>query len=134
MKALTIRQPWAWLIAAGHKDIENRSWSTQTRGLIAIHAASAPAPNYAAVCERIQREFGIVVPTDLPRGGIVGLMEIDGCAQSSNSPWFVGPWGFHIADACELSFVPLAGKLSFWELPDHMVSARHRSPSAVSRS
>ncbi len=26
MKALSIKQPWAWLICAGYKDIENRSW------------------------------------------------------------------------------------------------------------
>jgi len=31
MKALSIRQPWAWLIIAGHKDIENRSWGTKYR-------------------------------------------------------------------------------------------------------
>ncbi len=27
MKALSIKQPWAWLICAGYKDIENRSWA-----------------------------------------------------------------------------------------------------------
>jgi hypothetical protein len=26
MKALSIKQPWAWLICAGYKDIENRNW------------------------------------------------------------------------------------------------------------
>lgn len=38
MKALTIRQPWASLIAAGVKTIETRSWSTKYRGRLAIHA------------------------------------------------------------------------------------------------
>ena len=38
MKALSIMQPWAWLICAGHKDIENRSWSTGFRGPVLIHA------------------------------------------------------------------------------------------------
>ncbi len=38
MKALTIRQPWASLIAAGVKTIETRSWSTRYRGLLLIHA------------------------------------------------------------------------------------------------
>ncbi len=38
MKALTIRQPWASLIAAGVKTIETRSWSTRYRGPLAIHA------------------------------------------------------------------------------------------------
>jgi hypothetical protein len=38
MKALTIRQPWASLIALGVKHIETRSWSTRYRGPLAIHA------------------------------------------------------------------------------------------------
>jgi len=41
MKALTIRQPWASLIAAGVKTIETRSWSTRYRGPLAIHAGKA---------------------------------------------------------------------------------------------
>ncbi|MEU0468957.1 ASCH domain-containing protein [Amycolatopsis sp. NPDC006131] len=40
MKAITVRQPWAWAIAKGYKPIENRTWSTDHRGLIAIHAAA----------------------------------------------------------------------------------------------
>ena len=38
MKALTLHQPWASLIAVGAKTIETRSWSTKYRGPIAIHA------------------------------------------------------------------------------------------------
>lgn len=38
MKALSILQPWAWLITAGHKDIENRRWWTNYRGPFLIHA------------------------------------------------------------------------------------------------
>lgn len=41
MKALTVRQPWAWAIARGGKDIENRTWSAPHRGPLAIHAGSA---------------------------------------------------------------------------------------------
>ncbi len=40
MKALTVRQPWASLIAAGVKTIETRSWSTKYRGPLAIHAGA----------------------------------------------------------------------------------------------
>ncbi len=39
MKALTIWQPWASLIAAGEKKYETRSWETKYRGPIAIHSA-----------------------------------------------------------------------------------------------
>ena len=38
MKALSIQQPWAFLIVNGLKDIENRDWSTTFRGLIYVHA------------------------------------------------------------------------------------------------
>lgn len=38
MKAITIHQPWAQLIALGEKHFETRSWSTKHRGRLAIHA------------------------------------------------------------------------------------------------
>lgn len=40
MKALSIKQPWAFLIAHGIKDIENRTWRTNFRGRIYIHASA----------------------------------------------------------------------------------------------
>jgi hypothetical protein len=40
-RALSINEPWAWAIIAGHKSIENRSWQASYRGPIAIHASSA---------------------------------------------------------------------------------------------
>lgn len=44
MKALTLTQPWATLIACGAKRIETRSWGTDFRGRIAIHAAKGLGP------------------------------------------------------------------------------------------
>ncbi|MBU2701121.1 hypothetical protein Ga0466249_002232 [Sporomusaceae bacterium BoRhaA] len=41
MKAITILQPWASLIACGEKKIETRSWATKYRGPIAIHAGKS---------------------------------------------------------------------------------------------
>jgi hypothetical protein len=40
IKALSIRQPWAWLIVQGDKDIENRS--TTYRRRVLIHAGKQP--------------------------------------------------------------------------------------------
>ena len=40
MKALSIKQPWASLIAKGIKDVENRTWKTKFRGKVYIHASS----------------------------------------------------------------------------------------------
>ena len=51
MKALTLTQPWASLVAIGAKRIETRSWSTPYRGLLAIHAAKG-FPGWAQrMCE-----------------------------------------------------------------------------------
>jgi len=39
MQVLSVRQPWAWAIARGHKAVENRTWDTPYRGQLAIHAS-----------------------------------------------------------------------------------------------
>jgi hypothetical protein len=44
MKALSIQQPWAWAIIAGHKDVENRSWYTHHRGSLLIHRRQEARP------------------------------------------------------------------------------------------
>lgn len=41
LRGLTVRQPWAWAIAAGGKDVENRTWTTRWRGRLLIHAGTA---------------------------------------------------------------------------------------------
>lgn len=38
MKVITIKQPWASLIAEGYKEFEFRTWNTKYRGEILIHA------------------------------------------------------------------------------------------------
>lgn len=43
LKALTIRQPWAWLVVNGYRDIENPKWATHHRGPLLIHAGSSTA-------------------------------------------------------------------------------------------
>ena len=42
MKVITIKQPWASLIVSGLKNIENRTWKTNFRGRVLIHAAKTP--------------------------------------------------------------------------------------------
>ncbi len=60
MKALTLWQPWASLVALGHKAVETRCWSTKYRGPLAIHAA-AKKPTWLGVSaesELFRREIG----------------------------------------------------------------------------
>lgn len=76
MKALTVRQPWAWAIARGHKPIENRSWAPTYRGPLAIHAAAKwdDDAEYVLrlIVERIRAQGGTLPKTladDLPYSG-----------------------------------------------------------------
>lgn len=115
MKALSIRQPWAWLIAAGHKDVENRSWPTSFQGEFLIHAAKKfDQEGY----EWVVSEMGVSLPkaSEFERGGIIGEAEIIDCVTRSSSPWFFGPYAFVIRNARLRPFTPCAGKLGFFDV------------------
>lgn len=118
MKALSIRQPWAWLIVNGHKDVENRSWPTKFRGPVLIHAGKGMTQDEYAIAHVIAAEQGVSLPrfTELERGGIVGQAEIVDCVTSSESPWFFGDFGFVMANAKPLPFEPCRGSLGFFEV------------------
>ena len=108
MRILTVRQPWAYLLAAGIKDVENRSWRTAYRGRVLILASRKPSTTPHAV---IEQRYGVVIPNELPAGGIVGIAKIVGCVQRSNSPWFEGPWGWRFSEARAVAFIPCKGSL-----------------------
>ena len=115
MKALSVRQPWAWLEAHGYKPIENRGWNTKFRGEFLIHASkSFDKEGYAWVRQNYP-EIPMPLPHEFERGGIVGTATLYAVARISPSPWFFGPVGFCLADAKPLPFVPMAGKLGFFE-------------------
>lgn len=119
MRALSIRQPWAWLIVNGHKPIENREWSTQYRGPLLIHAGKTmPRSYHEELAEYIEDDFGIQLPAyeALERGGIVGRATVVDCVSHSDSPWFQGPFGFVLAQAEPLPFFACNGKLSFFDV------------------
>ena len=58
MKTLTVLEPWAFLIVAGHKRIETRSWATKYRGELAIHAGHAMDEDGEALIEELTRPMG----------------------------------------------------------------------------
>lgn len=109
MIALSIKQPWAWLIVNGYKDIENRSWPTRFRGRVLIHAGKRHdgSPNEWD-WPHIQR------PDHLDYGGIVGEAEIVDCVQQHASEWFQGEYGFVIRNARPLPFQACRGQLGFF--------------------
>jgi hypothetical protein len=118
MKTLSIRQPYAWLIVNGLKDIENRSWPTEYRGPVLVHAGKTrmTRDDWQFWRENFE-EFGEVLFTEetIQYGGIVGAMNIVDCVTRSDSPWFEGEYGFVIDSAMTCDFIPLAGRLGFFD-------------------
>lgn len=89
MKALTLTQPWATLVAIGEKQIETRSWNTRYRGPLAIHAAKNFPASAKDICLKepffsvLRREELAGVGTgngwisvDFPLGAIVATCEL----------------------------------------------------------
>jgi hypothetical protein len=112
MKALSIRQPWAHLIANGIKTIENRTWRTDYRGPLLIHAG---ARWYDEPVEDIERRYRITIPRELPLGGIVGIADLVGILEESNDPYFVGPFGWVLKNALPLAFRAMPGQLGLFD-------------------
>lgn len=127
MLALSIRQPWASLILKAGKDIENRSWQTRYRGRILIHAAKGCTHDeLASGLDFAEAACGVRYRVDLKtieRGGIIGSVEIIDCVRQSDSPWFMGEYGFVLREPRPLPFLPWKGKLGFFEVPDAVISA-----------
>lgn len=123
MKALSIKQPWAWCIINAYKGVENRSWNTKHRGEFYIHAGkSFDMEGY----RWIKRTFpNIPLPKieEFERGGIVGKAKIINTVHISESrlltsddkPWFVGDYGFILDSPKKLKFTPLKGRLGFFQ-------------------
>jgi hypothetical protein len=115
MKALSITQPWAWLITNGYKPLENRTWNTEFRGEFLIHASKGfDKKGYAFVRDSFP-EIDLPLPNQFERGGIVGIADLWDVATASSSPWFFGPFGFCLRDARPLPFTPMLGRLGFFE-------------------
>ena len=84
MKTLTLTQPWATLVAIGAKSAETRSWYTNHRGPIAIHAAKA----YPVDCRSLVSQPAFLqalnkgsysVSTPLPRGVVLCTATLVAC-------------------------------------------------------
>lgn len=78
MKALSLTQPWASLVVMGAKKIETRSWSTDYRGPLAIHASKGfpKAAQALALNVAMQRGLGGALPFSLPRGAVLGIVNL----------------------------------------------------------
>lgn len=120
MKAIAIKQPWAWLILNAGKDIENRSWRTNFRGEVLIHAsAKSTYDDWLDGIEAL-RYCRPDLLVDFPShnmfqtGGIVGSITIEDCVNNDSSKWFTGPFGWKLCAPSNLPFIPCKGSLSFF--------------------
>lgn len=83
MKAITLIQPWASLIAFGEKKIETRSWNTNYKGPLLIHAGKKVEHD---LCQQqpfkdVLLKHGIVFKDQMPTGVIIAKCELVDCAQ-----------------------------------------------------
>lgn len=121
MKALTICQPYAHLIAIGEKPIENRTWETSYRGPLLIHAGKSRS--------WLEPEDA-VRHADMVFGAIVAIARIAVCLYHQGPSWPApyahlrdhehanGPWCWVLADVRRLKAPVLCvGALGLWEPP-----------------
>lgn len=83
MKVLTIRQPWASLIALGEKKIETRSWRTNYRGELLIHAGKSVDHDTCKIhpFTDVLVNHGIIFKQDMPTGLIIAKVNLIDCIQ-----------------------------------------------------
>ena len=98
---LSVRQPYAWAIIVGAKDVENRNRACYYTGELFIHASRTEDADYVEeVAERVALHLGISAEQALAqyqrhlqhgRSAIIGSVQMFGCAISYDSEWFEGP-------------------------------------------
>jgi hypothetical protein len=113
MKALSVKQPWAWAILQGGKDVENRTWPTSYRGPLLIHAARVDSPGGWGYLDHL----GLTLPVDPPTGGIIGVVDVVDCVHGYPSPWALeGYWHWVLANPRARPFRRCPGRLGLFEV------------------
>jgi hypothetical protein len=132
--ALSLTQPWAWFMLElppeHRKDVENRSWNTNVRGDVWVHASKRmTADDYAGALDTAAEILGHIPKAppfhEVKRGGIVGRFKIIGVERPRVSSslghrhrWhFADSFGFVVTDARPVPFVPCSGALGFCRVP-----------------
>lgn len=138
MKAITVRQPWAWAIVDGHKDVENRTRNIagKYRGPLLIHAGAAwdkTAFDHPVLARLLAKHLGVTannyVGSSLPTRCFVGLVTLESVhwpTAGSCSPWAM-PDHFHLVLGEGREFhgderVPARGALGLWTPPAEVLA------------
>lgn len=135
MRVLTVRQPWAWAIIHGGKDVENRSRNIAGayRGPVAIHAGLTHEKGTMA--GKLHRQaHGTETPTELVFGAVIGVVDLVSVHHDTDhgrgypcSPWaMTDNWHLVLANPRPLTTpVPAKGRLGLWT-PDEALAAAIR--------
>lgn len=129
MKALTFTQPWASLVACGAKRIETRSWATDYRGPLAIHAAKTiPAwvDEWEAAMLPLLARYNVLPIRALPLGCVVATCTLADVVPAAKAlpdtvdrmlgDFTPGRFAWLLADVQPLPVpVPARGSLGLWE-------------------
>lgn len=142
MKALTLWQPRASLVIGRHKFYETRSWTTNYRGPLAIHAAKRLEKDQVAfvACNKYVQQalktMGFQSVVDLPRGAVLGTVYLSfikrveqcvpaaiGANEISVGDWSPGRYAWSFMAQFPVRFsepIPVRGyqRLWNWEVPD----------------
>jgi hypothetical protein len=139
MRAITVRNPYAWAIATGHKDVENRTRPTSYRGDIAIHSGAA-WHKAGSMDRRVIDAWWGGPDNGITRidaadfagawfGRVLAVAELYDCHQADSgccwSEWG-DPEGFHLMLRNVRRLyrpVPAKGVLGLWLLPDDVERA-----------
>jgi hypothetical protein len=120
--ALSIRQPWAWAIVCGFKDIENRTAFAINKGgmqpkEICVHASKGMTRHEYESTRNFMAEQGVICPhpSNLFRGGIIGTCTVVDVVMEHESPWFFGPRGLVLKDQRVITPIPCNGALGYFK-------------------
>lgn len=127
-KALSLKQPFAWLIANGHLLVDDRTWGTQYRGPVLIHASKGLYKEYY---DYLKATTDIPLPAKdkLEYGGVVGIANLVLCCRPGALPESISRqqrahfggvhqeyYGFLFEQATPLALMPCPGKLGMFEI------------------
>jgi hypothetical protein len=127
MKCLSVRQPWAEAIVMGYKDIENRSWKTNYRGELYIHASvKIDLHGIYWIKENFKDLWfneGLNRSGEWGSGAIIGKVELVDCVTEHTSKWYDGRgYGFVLKSAKKLKKpIIVPGKLGIWTYRDSIL-------------
>lgn len=139
IRGLTVRQPMAWAIVAGHKPVENRSWAPWDGVThLAIHAGQGTDPNLRRM---VEENLGRPVPDeDLVHGAILGVARLRGFTRVNqillDAPaqrWASGPFVWLLEDVQPLDEpIPRSGALGLWKIsPEHLAELHRQLPELL---